>query len=116
MTTANENSPGKPEGVITSPPATCSALFIGGENDGKRMSVEPLPIIRLPLPREKQTGWQMETEYYRAEILATQHAEFGFYRSTSITLEEAIRLLFKFYTPNESSSATGTGAGQPKPK
>jgi hypothetical protein len=25
MTTANENSPGKPEGVITSPPATCSA-------------------------------------------------------------------------------------------
>ncbi len=26
MTTANENSPGKPEGVITSPPATCSAF------------------------------------------------------------------------------------------
>jgi len=25
MTTANENSPGKPEGVITSPPATGSA-------------------------------------------------------------------------------------------
>ena len=25
MTTANENSSGKPEGVITSPPATCSA-------------------------------------------------------------------------------------------
>ena len=25
MTTANENAPGKPEGVITSPPATCSA-------------------------------------------------------------------------------------------
>ena len=25
MTTANENAPGKPEGVITSPPATCYA-------------------------------------------------------------------------------------------
>jgi hypothetical protein len=26
MTTENENAPGKPEGVITSPPATCSAF------------------------------------------------------------------------------------------
>ena len=83
--------------------APCSALFIGGENDGKRMSVEPLPIIRLPLPREKQTGWHMDTEDYRAEILVTQNAEFGFYRSTNISLKEAIRRLFKFYTPNVSS-------------
>ena len=28
MTTKNENAPGKPEGVITSPPATCSAAAI----------------------------------------------------------------------------------------
>ena len=31
MTTANENSLGKPEGVITSPPATCSAKLSVGD-------------------------------------------------------------------------------------
>ena len=45
----------------------------------------------------------MDTEDYRAEILVTQNAEFGFYRSTNISLKEAIRRLFKFYTPNVSS-------------
>lgn len=87
--------------------APCSALFVGGENDGRRMLVEPLERIRLPLPPEKQKSFQMETEDYCIELLRTQNAEFAFYRSTSISLETALRRLFKYYTPNEKVSDGG---------
>lgn len=93
--------------------APCSALFVGGENDGRRIMVEPLERIRLPLPPEKQKGFQMETEDYCIELLRTQHAEFGFYRSTRISLEEAIRRLFAHYTPNDPSSGAPAKDKQP---
>jgi hypothetical protein len=89
----------------TSPASYGSALFVGGANDGKRMDLHDLPIVRLPLPPDQQTSWRgIETEDYRKERLATKNRVFEFYVSVGLSTESAIARLLACYTPNDKSS------------
>jgi len=76
------------------PQAICSALFVGGANDGLRMVVPDLPIVRLPLPPDQQTSWiGIKTEEYRKKRLATQNRVFEFYVAVGLSKESAIARL-----------------------
>lgn len=82
------------------PQAICSALFVGGANDGLRMVVPDLPIVRLPLPARLQTSRSgLESEDYHKVRLATQNRVFEFYVAIGLSTESAISRLIACYTP-----------------
>ena len=77
-------------------------LFIGGRNDGRRITVPDLPIILVPIP---SGGHSPQTEQYRKERLTTERLTFSFYVSESISTETAIGRLLDHYTPIKEEAA-----------
>jgi hypothetical protein len=111
MTTANENSPGKPEGVITSPPATCSAhpwslqfsnrqRIAAAKREGiKRRAKERArelakdPIYQAVIT-ERHVAWEKEKYHHDPKWAAARKEYYKNKRQES--------------APNESSSGTAS--------
>jgi hypothetical protein len=95
MTTINENAPGKPEGVITSPPATCSVRWVNWEKSPKKTIAVQWEGVHPKYP-------------YAVTVFVPSKGRMVVPVSEIAELVEA---------PNESSSPTaggGSGGAQPK--
>ena len=82
-------------------------LLVGGANDGKRMDVEDIQRIRIPLPTARQTKCEVLWEDYRLEMLTTGNRDFVFYVSEAMSIEAAIDSLLANYVPKALTSEKG---------
>ena len=69
-----------------------SRLFIGGIADGTMICVPDLESAQIPVPAELP-----KSERYTKRMIVTGNAEFIFYASETISIEEAISKLLLSY-------------------
>jgi hypothetical protein len=93
----------------TGPPATrlhgivMQMLFIGGHRNGARIHCEGNQYVRLPVPCDMEMSVdaplkEIEFEEYRKERISGQVSEFSVYVSTSITIDDALRMMIDSYS------------------
>lgn len=74
-------------------------LLIGGHRNGDRIECEGDPHIRFPVScRADAPLLPTKFEEYRKERLRGKAAEFSVYVSTSITIDDALRMMIENYS------------------